>query len=146
MPIPQRVNLITLGVADISASTYFYENLGWAKSHMSKAGEVSFFGLGNIVFGLYPRNKLAADAGVSDDSENTRFRGVALAINASSEALVDEYLASAVAAGGVLVKPAEKVFWGGYSGYFTDPDGHLWEVAHNPFAPLDENGMMQLPE
>lgn len=144
--IPPRVNLITLGVSDIDHSTRFYEALGWKKSSASKPGEISFFSLGNIVFGLYPRDKLADDAGIPDNGDASLFRGVAHSINTANEAEVDTWLAVAVEAGARLAKPGQKVFWGGYSGYFADPDGHLWEVAFNPFAPLDENGLMILPD
>jgi uncharacterized glyoxalase superfamily protein PhnB len=92
---------------------------------------------------LYGREALAEDIGIS--GEGRGFSGVTLAHNVASEADVDRVLTEAVAAGATLVKPGQKVFWGGYSGYFADPDGHLWEVAHNPFFPLDADGRVQLP-
>ena len=139
----QRVTMVTLGVADMAAARTFYcDGLGWRESAASNES-VSFIEAGGVVLGLYGWSPLAEDAGVSD--KGTGFRGVALAHHVASEADVDRVLAEAVAAGATLVKAAEKVFWGGYSGYFADPDGHLWEVAHNPFSPLDANGRMTLP-
>ena len=139
----QRVTMVTLGVADMAAARRFYcDGLGWRQSAASN-DSVSFIEAGGVVLGLYGWTPLAEDAGVSD--AGTGFRGVALAHNVASEADVDRVLQEAVAAGATLVKAAEKVFWGGYSGYFADPDGHLWEVAHNPFSPLDADGRMTLP-
>ena len=139
----QRVTMVTLGVADMAAARAFYcDGLGWRQSAASN-DSVSFIEAGGVVPGLYGWTPLAEDAGVSSDGSG--FRGVALAHNVASEADVDRVLEEAVAAGAKLVKPAEKVFWGGYSGYFADPDGHLWEVAHNPFSPLDAEGRMTLP-
>ena len=96
-----------------------------------------------MVLGLYGREALAEDAGVP--AAGSGFAGFTLAHNVATEVDVDRVLAAAVAAGATLVKPGQKVFWGGYSGYFADPDGHLWEVAHNPFFPLDAEGRVQLP-
>ena len=104
---------------------------------------ISFIEAGGVVLGLYGRAGLAEDVGVPE--EGSGFRGVTLAHNVSSDADVDRVLDEAVQAGATLVKPGQKVFWGGYSGYFADPDGHLWEVAHNPFSPLDADGRMTLP-
>jgi uncharacterized protein len=143
--IPPRINIVTLGVRDLAASTRFYETLGWVNSPASQEGKISFFALDNVVFGLFPRDQLADDAGVPDAGDGRAFRGVTLAINANSEVEVDAFLKSAIDAGAQLVKPGQKVFWGGYSGYFADPDRHLWEVAFNPFMPLDENGLMTNP-
>ena len=139
----QRVTMVTLGVADMAAARAFYcDGLGWRESAASNE-QVSFIEAGGVVLGLYGRVPLAEDAGVPSDGSG--FRGVALAHNVGSEADVDRVLAEAVEAGATLVKAGEKVFWGGYSGYFADPDGHLWEVAHNPFSPLDGDGRMTLP-
>ncbi len=139
----QRLTMVTLGVADMAVARRFYcDGLGWRESAASNE-QVSFIEAGGVVLGLYGRTPLAEDAGVSDAGEG--FRGVALAHNVASQADVDRVLDEAVAAGATLVKPAETVFWGGYSGYFADPDGHLWEVAHNPFLPLDAHGRMTLP-
>jgi uncharacterized protein len=137
----QRVSFITLGVADLAASRDFYQRLGWTPSAASQEG-ITFFDLGGLVLGLFSREALAEDAHLPNSPPG--FSGVTLACNQRSEALVDAVLAEAVAAGAKLLKPAEKVFWGGYSGYFADLDGHVWEVAHNPFAPLDENGRVRL--
>ena len=124
-----RISMITLGVRNLAESVRFYEQgLGFPK--MDSPPEVAFFTLNGSWLGLYGRDDLAADAGVS--SEGGGFGGFALAHNVSSEEEVDQVIAQAVAAGGTLVKKAEAVFWGGYRGYFADPDGHLWEVAHNP--------------
>lgn len=137
-----RVTLITLGVADMAQSRQFYEALGFKASRESNDG-VTFFDAGGVVLGLFGRAALAEDAHVPDRASG--FPGVALAHNVSSDAEVDVVLAEAVAAGAKLLKPGQKVFWGGYSGYFSDPDGHLWEVAHNPFWPLDASGRIALP-
>ncbi|MCE9664296.1 VOC family protein [Halomonas sp. M5N1S17] len=126
-----RISMITLGVDDLERSVRFYEQ-GLGLPRMESPPEVAFFTLNGSWLGLYGREALAADAGVSP--EGSGFAGIALAHNLGSEAEVDELIAQAVAAGATLVKPAEKVFWGGYSGYFADPDGYLWEVAHNPFV------------
>ena len=121
--------MITLGVRDLAAAVKFYEaGLGFPR--MESPPEVAFFTLDGTWLGLYPRQALADDARVS--SGGAGFEGFTLAHNVASEAEVDAVLDQAVAAGAKLVKPGQKVFWGGYSGYFSDPDGHLWEVAHNP--------------
>jgi catechol 2,3-dioxygenase-like lactoylglutathione lyase family enzyme len=122
--------MITLGVSDMPRSVQFYEE-GLGFPRMESEPEVAFFILNGSWLGLYGHDALADDATVS--AEGSGFRGVTLAHNVSSESEVDEVLAQAVAAGAKLVKPGQKVFWGGYSGYFSDPDGHLWEVAYNPF-------------
>lgn len=139
----QRISLITLGVSDVQASAAFYERLDWKRSSQSQDAVV-FFNAGGVVFGLYGREALAEDAGIPADGNG--FRGVSLAHNLGSPEEVDAALAEASKAGAKIVKPAVKSFWGGYSGYFADPDGHLWEVAHNPFWPLDEAGKVLLPD
>ncbi|MCE9683703.1 VOC family protein [Halomonas alkalisoli] len=133
-----RISMITLGVRDLAASIRFYEE-GLGLPRMESPPEVAFFTLNGTWLGLYGREALAEDAGVP--AEGSGFAGIALAHNLASEAEVDELLEQVVAAGAKLVKPGQKVFWGGYSGYFSDPDGYLWEVAHNPFVwigPKDE--------
>jgi catechol 2,3-dioxygenase-like lactoylglutathione lyase family enzyme len=133
-----RISMITLGVRDLAAAIRFYEQ-GLGFPRMDSPPEVAFFTLNGSWLGLYGREALADDATVS--AEGSGFEGFTLAHNVQSEAEVDAVLAQAVAAGATLVKPAGKVFWGGYSGYFKDPDGHLWEVAHNPLfwvGPRDE--------
>ncbi len=139
----QRLTLVTLGVADVARSRAFYEALGWNASSASQA-EVAFFQLVGMALALWDRQNLADDAGVPNTPP--AFSGIALAFNARSEAEVDRVLAEAVHAGGRLVRQAHKTSWGGYSGYFADPDGHLWEVAHNPFWRLDDQGALRIPE
>lgn len=140
----QRVSFITLGVADIARARGFYERLGWRASSASQPGIAFFRAGGGLVFALYGYEALAADAGVAADGQG--FRGAALAYNVAEKADVATVLAEAQAAGARIVKPAQDVFWGGHSGYFADPDGHLWEVAWNPFAPLDAAGNVTLPD
>ncbi len=143
MTFDNRLTMITLGVADIAASTAFYERLGFVKSSASNPS-VTFFRMKGTVLGLFGRADLAKDAGVEDS--NPGFGGFSIAYNLGSEAEVDAAYAHAVACGATPVKQPEKVFWGGYSGYIAEPDGHLWELAFNPFSPNDENGFMQVPE
>lgn len=134
----QRISLITLGVSDLAQARRFYEQgLGW---QVGKAvgGEVVFFQLNGLVLSLYPRTALAQDVGVAEADSSAA--GITLAHNVSSEAEVDSVLNEAQRAGGWVVKPASRAEWGGYSGYFADPDGHLWEVAHNPGFPIDAEG------
>ncbi len=138
-----RLSLVTLGVADVARSRGFYEAMGLAASSASTA-EVAFFQLGNVVLALFGRDALAADAGVPAGQPG--FSAIALAWNVAGEGEVDSALAQAAASGGTLVKHGQKVFWGGYSGYFADPDGHLWEVAFNPLFPLDAAGQVALPD
>lgn len=138
-----RLSIVTLGVGDVARARRFYEALGFQASSASNEN-IAFFDAGGVAFALFARCALAKDATVEDSSPG--FSGITLAHNVSSEAEADAVLAEAVAAGGKLVKPGQKAFWGGYSGYFTDPDGHLWEVAHNPFFPLDAKGRVKLPK
>jgi len=139
----QRITMVTLGVADLARSTAFFERLGWQRS-MRQAGGVAFFQCGGIAVGLYPMAALAEDAGIS--SERSGFGGVAIAHNTRTKEEVDAVLAEAEAAGASIVKPAAEAFWGGYSGYFRDLDGHLWEVAWNPGFPLEPDGSVRLPD
>jgi catechol 2,3-dioxygenase-like lactoylglutathione lyase family enzyme len=144
----QRLSLVTLGVADIAASRRFYEDgLGWKASGAGNA-EVAFFQLGGVALALFGRTALAEDAGLPDEQKGTGkapFSGIALAYNARSKDEVDAVLALAAKAGATIPKPARDVFWGGYSGYFADPDGHLWEVAWNPDWEIAEDGSVRLP-
>jgi predicted lactoylglutathione lyase len=137
----QKLTLITLGVADIGRAEAFYVGLGWQKSPQSM-DDLILFDLGGIVFSLYLRTELAADIGI--DAAGSGFGGMTIAHNAQSKEEVDAVLAQVVPLGGTLVKPAQEVFWGGYSGYFRDLDGHLFEVAYNPFWPLDAAGNVTL--
>ncbi|MDP2029302.1 MAG: VOC family protein [Thiobacillus sp.] len=136
----QRISLITLGVQDLATSTAFYEALGWQRS-MRQAEGVSFFQCGGLAFALWPWTSLAVDAGVSP--ERSGAGGFALAYNTRTRKEVDAVLAEVAA---VIVKPAAEVFWGGYSGYFRDLDGHLWEVAWTPGFVLDAAGAVTLPQ
>ena len=141
----QRLSAITLGVADLKRSRQFYEaGLGWRASTASQDGIV-FFQLGGLVLALYPRPALAEDAAVPDASA-AGFAGITLAYNVRSRDDMATILALAVKAGATLLKPAQEVFWGGYHGYFADLDGHAWEVAWNPFWPLDPDGSVRLPD
>ena len=139
----QRLSLVTLGVADLDRARVFYERLGWRRS-FRKAEGVVFFQTGSMALALFPRADLAKDANVP--AEGSGFSGVALAYNARSRDEVDAVLAEAAAAGGAIAKPASDAFWGGYSGYFADPDGHLWEVAWNPGFALGPDGAVTLPD
>lgn len=135
------VSMITLGVANLTRARAFYEALGFTAGPGSSENIV-FFQLGALVLALFPRTPLAEDAEVADDGQG--FDGVTLAHNYPSEQAVDAAMAHALASGAVLKKKPQKVFWGGYSGYFADPDGHLWEVAHNPFVKVDDHGIVTL--
>ena len=137
-----HLSVVTLGVADIARARAFYEALGFKASADSNAN-VTFFDAGGVVLALFARSALANDAGVEDSVPG--FSGVSLAWNVADGAATDAAMALALSAGAKLLKPAQKAFWGGYHGYFADPDGHIWEVAHNPFWPLDANGRPQLP-
>ncbi|MGE0700645.1 MAG: VOC family protein [Hyphomicrobiaceae bacterium] len=137
-----RLCLVTLGVADLARSRAFYEALGFVASSASQP-TVAFFEAGGVALGLFDRAALAADAQVPD--RPTGFAAVTLAWNVASEAEVDAALAHAVECGASITKSARKAAWGGYCGYFADPDNHLWEVAWNPYFPLDADGRIVLP-
>lgn len=136
-----NISIVTLGVSDLARSTNFYEKLGWSNTTASQ-NSITFLQGASIVLGRYDRQKLADDAKVANDPAT--FSGVTLAINLADEDAVDAFFNLALTAGAIERKRPEKVFWGGYSGYFADPDGHLWEVAHNPFFQQDENGTLTL--
>lgn len=140
----QRLSLVTLGVADLSRSVTFYEGLGWKRS-MRAAEGVAFFQLGGIGLSLYPLPDLAADAGL-DEVSLPRWRGIALAHNVRTRAEVDEIVDAINCLGGLVIRVPEDKPWGGYSAYFGDPDGHLWELAWNPSFPLDDAGNLSIPD
>lgn len=139
----QRISMITLGVRDLARARKFYEALGW-KSREAGGGGIVFFQLHGSVMGLYPRHALAEDAMLHDDAPNAKFGGIALAYNGRDKAEVDRVLEQAKAAGATILKPAQDVFWGGYSGYFADLDGYPWEVAFNPHWPLAADGSLKM--
>lgn len=139
-----HISLITLAVDDLTAATRFYEAMGWRRSAASVDGTVAFLRGGAVVLGLFGREDLAADAGVAPSAGGGP--AVALAMNVPTEQVVDETLAAATRAGGRVSKPAHRTDWGGYSGYFEDLDGHLWEVAHNPGFRLMADGRVLLPD
>ena len=145
-PVPARISLVTLGCENLAKQTEFYAALGWPQVLPADHG-VSFFRLAGSLLSLFPAADLAADAMVAVERTAAVFRTRhALAINVASPAEVDAALAHAVEIGGRVVKVGQKADWGGYSGYFADPEGNLWEVAHNPFWPLDERGLPVIPE
>ncbi|NUT21384.1 MAG: VOC family protein [Hamadaea sp.] len=137
-----RISLITLGVADVARSRAFYERLGWRGQEVE---QTVFFQAGGMALVLWGRDMLADDAGVSAAGADG-FRGVALAHNVRSRAEVDEVLNAATKAGAEITQPAHETAYGGYAGYFTDPDGHLWEIAHNPGFTLAPDGALILPD
>jgi uncharacterized protein len=137
----QRLSLITLGVRDLAWARGFYEALGWEPSSLS-AEDVVFFQAGGMVLGLWDRTNLAEDSGV-DDGDG--WGGVALAYNVRAPQEVDAVIAEARAAGATITREPGETFWGGYSGVFVDPEGHPWEVAHNPAWALRDNGSVELP-
>lgn len=138
----QKLNLITLGVDDFEKSLHFYEDgLGWKKSEKSMDG-LALFPLGGMTLALHPRHELAADATLK--YEPTSFSGLTISFNAKSEQEVDDIMKQVEKFDATIVKPAQKVYWGGYSGYFKDPDGYVFEVAYNPFWELDENDNLKL--
>jgi catechol 2,3-dioxygenase-like lactoylglutathione lyase family enzyme len=138
----QRISLITLGVRDVRRARTFYEQLGW---HGQEVQETVFLQAGGSVLVLWGRDKLAADCGLPDPGASG-FGGIALAHNVRSRAEVDEIIGQAVQAGATVTKPAAETFYGGYAAVFTDPDGHPWEVAHNPGFTLGEDGALTVPD
>jgi hypothetical protein len=138
----QRVSLITLGVGDLDRAGAYYAALGWRKAAESQPG-IAFYQLQGQVLGLFPLAELARDQGREGVEPGSG--AMALAHNLNSPEEVDAAYGEAIAAGATGLKPPEKVFWGGYSCYLADPDGHVWEYAHNPFFPLAEDGSLTLP-
>jgi uncharacterized protein len=139
----QRVSILTLGVTDLGRSRKFYERLGWRASSASNDA-ITFFQAGGLILALYSRAELAKDANLAPEGQG--FPGFTVSFNARTRAEVDKVLAEAKSAGGAILKPAQEAFWGGYSGYFADPDNFAWEVAWNPSFPIDPDGAIHLPE
>lgn len=139
----QRISIVTLGVSDLDRSRILYERLGWHRAKASAEG-IIFFQADGMVLALYPRAELAKDATISGDGHG--FGGMTLAYNTRSRDEVNSVLAEAESAVARLVKSAQEAFWGGYSGYFSDPDGFLWEVAWNPSFPIATDGSIRLPD
>ncbi len=138
----QRLSLVTLGVTDLDRAREFYARLGWSGQEVE---ETVFFQAGGIAVVLWGRDRLAEDAGVEDRGTDG-FGGIALAHNVRSRAEVDDVLAAADHAGGTVTRRAGETFYGGYAGCFTDPDGHAWEIAHNPGFPLGDDGSLTVPD
>ena len=138
---PQRVTLITLGVDDLERSARFYAELGWQSTRQQQG--VVFYQINGMVLGLFGKGPLAEDQGRADADLGTG--AMTLAQNFRSTQEVDTAFAKALSIGATALKRPQKVFWGGYSGYYADPDGHVWEVAHNPFWPLNDDGSLTLP-
>jgi catechol 2,3-dioxygenase-like lactoylglutathione lyase family enzyme len=139
----QRLSLITLGVADLKRAKAFYEDVvGWKAA--PGPPEIAFFDLGGLVFALYPLAELAKDRNETLDESGGAYQGFALAHNARSKEEVDAIFSRLKDRGAKIVKEPEQVFWGGYSGYFSDPDGHAWEVAYNPYWTIGEDGRVSM--
>jgi len=138
--LKQRVSLITLGTRDLGRARRFYEALGW-RTGAAPDDDVVFFQAGDMVLALWDRERLAEDSGVADGGG---WGGVTLALNLGSPAEVDTTIEEARAAGAEIAREPAETFWGGYSGVFVDPDGHPWEVAHNPHWTIDDDGGVHL--
>ena len=138
--VEQRVSLVTLGVADLARTRAFYEGMGWTTG-AAPADDVAFFQAGGMVIALWSREQLAEDSMVADGGG---WGGITLAHNVRSPAEVDAVLAEARAAGGTVLREGAATFWGGYSGVFADPDGHPWEIAHNPHWTIGDDGAVSL--
>lgn len=149
MSAPDAIlTLVTLGVRDLARSIAFYEAIGCKRKARSAEG-VGFFSAGLVTLAVYPIDALARDAGIETSLAGDMpkgFRGVELAWNCHSEQDVDAAVERARQAGAIVSKPPQKTFWGGYAGHFADPDGHYWEVAHNPVFPLSREGQMRIPD
>ncbi len=140
----QRLSMVTLGVADLARAVAFYERVvGWRAA--PGPSEIAFFDLGGIVFALYPHGDLAKDMkAVADDGNGAAYQGFALAHNVRSQAEVDSIFSRLKDKGATILKEPERVFWGGYSGYFSDPDGHSWEIAYNPHWEIRKDGRVSM--
>jgi predicted lactoylglutathione lyase len=138
----QRISIITLGVSDLKKSKEFYDSLGWKIANEGdESEEIVTYNIQSMAFALYPLEKLSEDATVP--AQMGQYSTMTIAHNVDSEAAVDEVIEQARAIGAKIVKEPQKVFWGGYSSYFADPDGYLWEIAYNPFSKLGKNGEFQ---
>jgi hypothetical protein len=144
-PIP-RLTAVTLGVRDFHASVRFYEALGFVRKVRATGDEIALFDAGGAVLALYDWNLLAQDAATKPLPVPAAFRGTTLAWNCASRTEVDAAFACALAAGATLLKAAQETSWGGYSGYFADPDGHPWEIVHAPGLSLSPEGLLRLPD
>jgi catechol 2,3-dioxygenase-like lactoylglutathione lyase family enzyme len=144
MSIPPRISLVTLGTRDFARMRAFYVALGWPIAAEEGGSEFCIFRTAGALLALYPLEELLAEAG-GGAVAGEGFRHFAVAINLASPEEVDAAIAAAVEAGGSVLHAARSMFWGGYSGYFADPEGNAWEVAHNPYWPLDGNGLPVIP-
>ena len=142
--VPARLGIVTIGVSDIDRSERFYLALGWPRTQSSVPGEIVWFATSHCYLGLFSWTDLAEDA-AAEPARGSGFGGVTLAVNVGSEQEVDDALAATQQAGATIVQPATRMDWGGYRGYFADPDGHRWEVAHNPNFPIDAHGRVVIP-
>lgn len=135
-----QINIVTLGTKALNQSTAFYTN--WFKTKPAQASNdhITFFNFKGVKLALYPHDALAKDADLNSDEHSQSFRGITMSINADSENEVDEIYKQGIECGGNVIKKPEKVFWGGYSGYLSDLDGHLWEIAYNPYFKKNDNG------
>jgi len=138
---PQRINLVTLGVDDLARSRAFYAALGWTETSWTEG--VVFYQMPGMALGLFGKAALAEDQGRAGTTLETG--AITLAQNFATSEDVDHAFAQAIAAGAASLKAPEAVFWGGYSGYFADPDGHVWELAHNPFWTVEADGTITIP-
>ena len=136
-----RISLITLGVGDVGRARAFYERLGWSGQQVQ---DTVFLQLGPLALCLWGRASLTEDAAITDDGDS--YGGIALAQNVRSREEVDEIVTAAEAAGATVTKPPAATFYGGYAGWFLDPDGHVWEIAHNPGFTLEDDGSLTLPD
>ena len=143
--VPANLTIVTLGVADLARSARFYADLGW-EQRGNVADGIAWFRTSGSWVGLYPYDELAADARLDavPQDDLPAYRGITVALNLASEDAVDLAFARVHEVGGRIVKPAEHTPWGGYSGYFADPDGHLWEIAHAPMFQPDEHGRIEI--
>lgn len=146
MSVKPRFSVITIGVADVRRAADFYERLGFTRKLKVTGDEVAFFETGATAFSLFRWDRAAAEPGVPDQPRPTTFRGTTLAWNCNTNAEVDAAMAHALSVGATLLKPAHKTDYGGYAGYFTDPDGHVWEVVTAPGITVRDDGRVALPD